>query len=904
MKYTPGFLLLLFLPVFLHGQSVPADPAKNILLADSLFQAGDYESAARNYKLASITYKILDKKKYLFYENKIADCLARQGRLEEAENLAGTMLKECSSDEERAQLWNTMGLINLNKGKYEIALQYFSKALTYYTTQDQPEQVAYCYNNIGLTNWATGNNQLALEHLSEALDLRKTIFGETHQSVAASYNNIGLVYSEHDPEAALSNYEKALNIYSGIYQASHPLIASTLNNIGIIQRKKKDYAGSIETFKKCLDIRIRVFSAEHPNVAFIYSNIGQSFFENAQYDSALSYQEKALKVYKKNYGEKHPEIAHTYNLIGTIHEKSKKYDLALADFQSALCANSADFNSADISLNPPLSNYYNSDLLLMSLLLKARTLESRHYEKTLKLKDLELSLQTLELCDSLISRIRQFRTSKNDKISLGRTAAEIYEDAVSIASDLGQLTLRKNYYLTKAFSFCEKNKSAVLLEAIADAQAKSFSGIPDTLLEKEKELKAEIALYEQKLAERFSAEEEKALRNKLFNLNRQYEQFTKSLEQNYPEYYNLKYNSAGIRLDSVRSVLEEGTMLISYFLAENRKRIFVFCLTKKSLEVYNMPKNELLEKQIKGLRNSIRHRADKAFANFAHLLYKELVPSIPSGIKKLVIIPDGGLGTIPFEALLTKEVKGDSIDFSKLPYMIKRFSISYNYSATLFVQVTKESKLAKDIPLSVFLCAPVTFDSTEHLKPLYGSEAEVQNIDSIIGIRGYKTSIFLKKEANEGIVKSPELSNYKYLHFATHGVVDEEKPELSKIYLTATGDEDGDLYSGEIYNLNIKADLVTLSACETGLGMVSKGEGIIGLTRALLYAGSNNVLVSLWSVSDRSTAELMTSFYENLLDVQKKTNYAAAVRSGKLKLIQAKEFSHPYFWAPFILIGK
>jgi CHAT domain-containing protein/Tfp pilus assembly protein PilF len=904
MKYISVLFLILLLPDFLNAQN-SSGPGKIISLADSLFQAGDYETAAAYYEKAALAYQVLDKSKYISFENKVADCQAREGRLDDATALVERILNECTSEDQKAELWNTTGLINLNKGKYDIALQFFSKALSYYMGHSgKPETIAFCYNNIGLTNWATGNNQLALEHLSEALDLRKNIYGENHQSVAASYNNIGLVYSEHDPEAALENYEKALKIYSGIYQPSHPLIASTLNNIGIIQRKKKDYAGSIETFKKCLEIRISTFNADHPNIAFIYSNIGQSFFENADYDSAVAYQNKALRIYKKNYGDKHPEIAHTYNLMGTIYEKQKQYNLALDNFQKALCSNISDFNAANININPSINNYYNSDLLLMSLLMKARTLESRHYDKTLKLADLELSLKTLELCDSLISRIRQFRTSQNDKISLGRTAAEIYEDAVSIAVDLSQLTLKKNYYLTKAFSFSEKNKSAVLLEAIADAQAKSFSGIPDSLLEKEKELKTEIALYEQKLAERFSPEEEKSLRTKLFTVNRLYEQYTKTLEKDYPGYFNLKYNNSTISIDSVRGILDKETALISYFLAENRKRIYVFCLSKTKLDVFNMPKSDMLERQIKGLRNAIRHRTDQAYINFAHLLYKELMPATSSKVKKLVIIPEGGLGTVPFEALLMKEVKQKEVNFTNLPYMINKFYISYNYSASLFVQVTKESIAAKAIPLSVFLCAPVTFDSSDHLKPLYGSEAEVRNIDSIISIRGYKTSVYLKQDANEEVVKSPELSKYKYLHFATHGVVDEEKPELSKIYLTAIHDEDGDLYSGEIYNLNIKADLVTLSACETGLGMVSKGEGIIGLTRALLYAGSNNVFVSLWSVSDRSTAELMCSFYENLLDVQHKANYAAAIKASKLKLIKGGQFSHPYFWAPFILIGK
>ncbi|HWZ22748.1 MAG TPA: CHAT domain-containing protein, partial [Cytophagaceae bacterium] len=162
-------------------------------------------------------------------------------------------------------------------------------------------------------------------------------------------------------------------------------------------------------------------------------------------------------------------------------------------------------------------------------------------------------------------------------------------------------------------------------------------------------------------------------------------------------------------------------------------------------------------------------------------------------------------------------------------------------------------------------------------------------------------------EVQESLIKSDELKTYKYLHFATHGIVDENKPELSEIYLAqdSTKKEDGNLYSGEIYNLKINADLVTLSACQTGLGKVQKGEGIIGLTRALLYAGAQNLVVSLWSVADKSTSILMVDFYNKMLNDQLiNGDYSFALRNAKLDMIKEGKFNKPFYWAPFILIGK
>ncbi|MFC2152873.1 CHAT domain-containing protein, partial [Bacteroidota bacterium] len=145
------------------------------------------------------------------------------------------------------------------------------------------------------------------------------------------------------------------------------------------------------------------------------------------------------------------------------------------------------------------------------------------------------------------------------------------------------------------------------------------------------------------------------------------------------------------------------------------------------------------------------------------------------------------------------------------------------------------------------------------------------------------------------------------LHFATHGFVNTEKPELSGIFLAqdSTLSEDGILYQGEIYNLDLNADLTVLSACETGLGQIKKGEGLIGLTRALLYAGSKNIIVSLWKVADDSTSDLMIDFYKNLLEEDQETaEFSKALQQAKLKMIEEGEYAHPFYWSPFILIGK
>jgi CHAT domain-containing protein len=179
----------------------------------------------------------------------------------------------------------------------------------------------------------------------------------------------------------------------------------------------------------------------------------------------------------------------------------------------------------------------------------------------------------------------------------------------------------------------------------------------------------------------------------------------------------------------------------------------------------------------------------------------------------------------------------------------------------------------------------------------------VKDISKLFASKNFSAATNLGTQANESLIKNNTIKNYNLLHFATHGVVDEKNPELSRIFLQSSTDaEDGNLYSGEIYNLQLNADLVTLSACQTGLGKISKGEGVIGLSRALVYAGAKNIIVSFWSVADESTAQLMTDFYKILLDDGKK-DYSNSLRQAKLKLIESDKYAAPYYWAPFILIG-
>jgi CHAT domain-containing protein len=297
---------------------------------------------------------------------------------------------------------------------------------------------------------------------------------------------------------------------------------------------------------------------------------------------------------------------------------------------------------------------------------------------------------------------------------------------------------------------------------------------------------------------------------------------------------------------------------------------------------------------------------------------------------KWVIIPDGKLHQIPFEALLTETVPPPSAaDYRTLPYLIKQHEISYHYSATLFLKSLMEPARASYANLFVGF-APVFSETAKNgalfqlqlpeftvarpdahrylvtrdgktLEELKYSAQELRDILAVFLNHGRN---FLYQEASEENFKKT-VKGSKYVHVATHGFINSENPKLSNLAFSQpqdnTAKEDGILFSGETYNLDLNADLLVLSACQTGVGKLVKGEGLMALTRGFLYSGARNIIASLWKVYDQHTSLLMVEMYRQIAAGK---SYSAALREAKLKMIANPETAGPQSWAGFVLIGR
>ncbi|MFA6541641.1 MAG: CHAT domain-containing protein, partial [Bacteroidota bacterium] len=298
---------------------------------------------------------------------------------------------------------------------------------------------------------------------------------------------------------------------------------------------------------------------------------------------------------------------------------------------------------------------------------------------------------------------------------------------------------------------------------------------------------------------------------------------------------------------------------------------------------------------------------------------------------KVVIIPDGELFYLPFEALPTKRYSSATLpDFTAIDYLIRQNEISYSYSAEFYFKMSENSP-ADNSTSSFIGFAPVFRDSTHNgdllanrsyveesglsdvrsitldgkkFNELKYSEEEIGAITHTFQQHALPAREYLHTAATETNFK--ELSkSYDIVHVATHGFINEKNPKFSAILfsqpLSATADDDGILYVDETFNLDLKAKLVVLSSCESGIGKLVQGEGMIALTRGLFYAGAKNIMFSLWKVSDKQTYLLMDEFYKQMLNGK---SYSASLREAKLRLISSKESAFPSKWSGFVLVGE
>jgi CHAT domain-containing protein len=878
-----------------------------------------------------------------------------------------------------------LGLDFTSKGDYDEALELYHRSHDIYLAlgMEKHLDMTMLYYNMATTLSSKGELDKAMAYYYESKHLSEELLGENHPEIAAVYVGISNTYYRKDELTdCIRVMEQYLEKVANQLDPNHPDLAVAHLNLSTAYSDVDSHNDAHEHAHRALAIRLASFDESSHHVADCYLNLGGILSRKNQLDSASYYLQKGLGAYYQSKNVKNASIAGALAEISTFYRKQGDIKAAIDSAAKGLAICSPGYLTLDSTQAV--------QIVYFEKLYKLLTVQQTNYLFSGQVANLTACLHLAYVADRVIDSLRKVYTYDSDKITLGKFAHMAYTNAIIAAY---QLNTPESPAI--AYYYIEKAKAAVLFQNMNESKALKLANLPDSLAAADKTYKINIAFYQKGIEDQMAACPDcdsvliARFTHEKFMQQRQYEAFKQRLEHDYPDFFALKYQSRIATLAEVRqSYLKQhpNRVVLAYSLADSG--LAAILISRDTVLFQMQPIQASLFKNTNALQASIARMA-RAVANPfltiqpvddfrkpASELYQWLIAPFEHAIqgKELIIIPDGELYKVPFEALVKpkKAINGPqnadsnrpatAQEWAKLPYLVHEHNVAYHYSITLLLDTWKrmgkdtasakgllalapvfdqdmtpknDSLLqAQDLAVNAFyrkqpdpstwgavLAAPTA------LSPLPGSAYEIEALAAQLKTHQLPVHLLKRQQATKSNFLSQDLKQYRYIHIASHAVTDEDQPDRSAVFFAPTDQQqhqapimqpittdstrsaamhlvaqnaENQLSGPEMYQLALNADLVTLSACQTGQGKLRPGEGIIGLTRGLLYAGARSLLVSQWKVNDASTAKLMEHFYGQQLANSSK---APSLRQAKLHLIRHSPYACPYYWAPFILIG-
>jgi CHAT domain-containing protein len=462
----------------------------------------------------------------------------------------------------------------------------------------------------------------------------------------------------------------------------------------------------------------------------------------------------------------------------------------------------------------------------------------------------------------------------------------------------------------------ERSKSAVLLASVRNLNALKSSDVPANIMQLEKQLNEEInglrqLLADEKQKQSPAIDKISFFETKLLSLLLEHDSLVDKLEENYPKYYALKYDRSTIQLPLLIEKIRDNEAIIEYEIADSA--IYIYAITRNGIMIRDTRIDSTFWNSLNYLLtvknvdiSEFRKSEIRQFYEHSNRIWKQLIEPVCHFVKekKLIIIPDGVLGYLPFEVLARTTEHPEKLTFKTMPYLLNEFPVSYSYSSTLKYNPYFARKAVNNHELIAF--APDYGKDNENASrtrnlifdKLPNAKQEVVSIEEMWGGKLYlgnsaTKSNFIKKAGN-----------YNVIHLAMHALINDSVPMFSKLVFSDIEDDTASYFLNtyEIYDLVLNASMVTLSACNTGTGILRNGEGIMSLARGFIYAGVPSIIMTLWEVQDKSGSDIMTSYYRNLTRGDAKD---VALQNAKLKFLKdSPDYgTHPFYWSAYIVTG-
>jgi CHAT domain-containing protein/predicted negative regulator of RcsB-dependent stress response len=892
----------------------------------------------------------------------------------------------------------------LKRGKSDQALSQLQKALNLYTASKNNHGIAATENELGDLYLRQGEYNVALDHYKHALEGFVDADKKNEQTTAAAslvdsrlananiaddkFNANLMLAKIGDVNFRLGRLAEASSAY-GQMQVKKP--EGTASKVGRRFGGLGSIMGGVSTGRVSVEAPVSAVTValeakkelDEYRVSIVYSSyelgMGRVAFAQNDLESAKKHFQNALEAAGSSLGgitklgqtrrfraAARTSLGDVALRQGRLKDASKAYADAIKGAQ----------DDKRIDLIWPAQRGLGKSLWLQGV-------QETDVKKSLSLRESALknyrdALQTIETLRSGSLRADEARTTflATTKDVFDETTTDLAEMSLLAApAGSGALSGKALDYAAEAFKVSEQSRARSLLDLLSETGTSITEGIPaDLLKRKQDNLDRQQEIAEDLLGVNLNPDQQKKkpseLEAELEKLQTDFDNIENQIRTASPRYASLTGGQPLSLADVQQRVLDDQTFLLEYSLQSEAS--YLWAISKTGVSLFKLPARSAVEKLATDLRaqlipTKLQRRivgidvmADSqrglgvsatpfaedaaAFVTASNALYKAALEPAAAAIadKRLLIVADGALNYVPFEALVTSAA---SADYSSLPYLVKTNEIIYAPSASVVGAIRQQE--ANRSGSAILIVADPVFNSKDTrartavsspnaetrglgiqsaladvagagaatsaestkmeglpLARLAGTRAEAEQIVKLAKASGTQADVWLDLDASEDNIDARDISKYRILHVATHGLLNAERPQFTGLVLSLVGNktEDGFLRTDEVFNLKLGSPLVMLSACETGLGKEKRGEGVMGLTRAFMYAGAPTVGVSLWSVADKSTADLMTDFYKRLL-ASKTASPATAMREAQLAMISGKKYSAPFYWAPFVLVG-
>lgn len=852
----------------------------------------------------------------------------------------------------------SLGNIYNQRGQYQRAQEMAETSLRIYQQLGDKGEIASTLVTLGSIDASLGDYQQALSRYTEAIALQREIGqrtgeAETLVTMADLYRQLGSY------DLSLSTYQQALTIQRDI--GNQGTEAMILEYMGSVQRLAQDDAAALKSYEGAIALARQQQNSLQE--ATFLASLSRLHIDNQRPEAAVVSLNQALEIYRQQknvLGE-----ASVLGQLGRLYASRQEYDRAVAVLADALTlVRTTQVPVAEANVLGNLGrvyrlqrNFADSYATLQQELRLRETTGDRAgqaeslYQIALVERDqnnLLAAKTTLERAIALVEELRTSVTSDSLRTSFFASKQAYYELYIDVLMQLHAQEPEQNYAAI-ALQTSERARARSLLDLLTLAQAEIREGVAPRLLGEAEALGQQIEAAEKQQAALLNRNASQAqltgVQQEIDRLLARLQTVEAQIRATSPRYAALTQPQPLSLKDIQQQVLDDQTLLLQYSLGEDRSYLWVVSATE--LRSYKLPGRATLEAtaqafyrevqrpdaEIRGDRSIIavqRRGSQGQESPLDNPLSQVLLGPIADQLQgqRLLIVADGALQYVPFAALL--------IPGKDATPLIAQHEVIHLPSASTLGLLRRETAQRSPAPKTLAIFADPVFTMEDErfqmfLKPLPPESVpdldaiafqqarrslnfrldrlpftaiEAEKIGAIVpDAQAFVASGFAASREN---VLDADLSEYRIVHFATHGLLNSENPELSGIVLslfTAQGEpQNGFLRLRDIFNLKLPADLVVLSACETGLGQTVRGEGVVGLTRGFMYAGAPRVVVSLWSVDDEGTSELMSRFYRKLL--QDRLTPAAALRAAQIEMSQDPQWRSPYYWAAFTLQGE